>query len=133
MIKNKRFSNAINKVSQKDPPIWFMRQAGRYHSHYQDLRKKHSFVELCKQPELAAEVAMGPINDFDYDVQVYERLSFAGGRFTQHDHDGYAVPTGAVHMVPHGMKGPFAKMMLGKRSKGGLELGRHGVEFLPSM
>ena len=47
-----------------------MRQAGRYHSHYQDLRKKHSFVELCKQPELAAEVAMGPINDFDYDVAI---------------------------------------------------------------
>ena len=64
-----------------------------------------------------------------YDVQVYERLSFAGGRFTQHDHDGYAVPTGAVHMVPHGMKGPFAKMMFGKRSKGGLEMGRHGLEF----
>ena len=40
-----------------------------YHSHYQDLRK-HSFVELCKQPELAAEVAMGPINDFDYDVAI---------------------------------------------------------------
>ena len=70
MIKNKRFSNAINKVSQKVPPIWFMRQAGRYHSHYQGLRKKHSFVELCKQPELAAEVAMGPINDFDYDVAI---------------------------------------------------------------
>lgn len=68
-----------------------------------------------------------------YDVQVYERMSFAGGRFTQHDHDGYAVPTGAVHMVPHGMKGPFARMILGKRSKGGLDLGRHGVEFLPSM
>ena len=68
-----------------------------------------------------------------YDVQVFERLSFAGGRFTQHDHDGYAVPTGAVHMVPHGMKGPFSKMILGKRSKGGLDLGRHGVEFLPSL
>jgi len=70
MIKNKRFSNAINKVPQKVPPIWFMRQAGRYHSHYQGLRKKHSFVELCKEPELAAEVAMGPINDFDYDVAI---------------------------------------------------------------
>ena len=70
MIKNKRYSNAINKIPQKVPPIWFMRQAGRYHSHYQDLRKKHSFVELCKQPELAAEVAMGPINDFDYDVAI---------------------------------------------------------------
>ena len=70
MIKNKRFSNAIKKVPQKVPPIWFMRQPGRYHSHYQGLRKKHSFVELCKQPELAAEVAMGPINDFDYDVAI---------------------------------------------------------------
>ena len=70
MIKNKRFSNAINNVPQNIPPIWFMRQAGRYHSHYQGLRKKHSFVELCKEPELAAEVAMGPINDFDYDVAI---------------------------------------------------------------
>ena len=70
MIKNKRFSNAIKKVPQKVPPIWFMRQAGRYHSHYQGLRKKHSFVELCKEPQLAAEVAMGPIDDFDYDVAI---------------------------------------------------------------
>ena len=70
MIKNKRFSNAINNLPQNIPPIWFMRQAGRYHSHYQGLRKKHSFVELCKEPELAAEVAMGPVNDFDYDVAI---------------------------------------------------------------
>ncbi len=66
------------------------------------------------------------------DVSVYERMSFAGGRFTQHDHDGYQIPTGAVHMIPHGKKGPFANMILGKRRRGGLELGRHGVEFLPT-
>ena len=70
MIKNKKFSNAINNIPQSTPPIWFMRQAGRYHSHYQGLRKKYSFVELCKTPNLAAEVAMGPINDFDYDVAI---------------------------------------------------------------
>ena len=70
MIKNKKFSNAINNIPQSTPPIWFMRQAGRYHSHYQSLRKKHTFVELCKTPSLAAEVAMGPINDFDYDVAI---------------------------------------------------------------
>ena len=35
----------------------------------------------------------------DYDVTVYERMSFAGGRFTQHDHDGYQIPTAAVHML----------------------------------
>ena len=70
MIKNKKFSNAINNIPQSTPPIWFMRQAGRYHSHYQSLRRKYSFVELCKTPNLAAEVAMGPINDFDYDVAI---------------------------------------------------------------
>ena len=67
---NKKFYNAINRVPQPVPPIWFMRQAGRYHSHYQGLRKKYSFETLCKNPELAAEVACGPINDFDYDVAI---------------------------------------------------------------
>ena len=47
-----------------------MRQAGRYHKHYQSLRKKHSFEELCKKPELAAETALGPIEDFDFDVAI---------------------------------------------------------------
>ena len=67
---NKKFYNALNRVPQPVPPIWFMRQAGRYHSHYQGLRKKYSFEKLCKNPELAAEVACGPINDFDYDVAI---------------------------------------------------------------
>jgi uroporphyrinogen decarboxylase len=47
-----------------------MRQAGRYHRHYQALRAKHSFMDLCKRPELAAEVAYGPIADFDFDVSI---------------------------------------------------------------
>ncbi len=68
----------------------------------------------------------------NYDVTVYERMSFAGGRFTQHDHDGFQIPTGAVHMIPHGRRGPFAKLILGKRRRGGLELGRHGVDFIPT-
>ena len=67
---NERFQNALQKKSQKTPPIWFMRQAGRYHQHYQNLRKDHSFLELCRNPDLAAEVAMGPILDFDFDVSI---------------------------------------------------------------
>jgi uroporphyrinogen decarboxylase len=47
-----------------------MRQAGRYHSHYQALRARHSFIELCKNPELAAQVTLGPITDFDFDVAI---------------------------------------------------------------
>lgn len=67
---NAKFHNALKGVPQAVPPIWFMRQAGRYHSHYQNLRKSHSFMDLCKRPELAAEVALGPIEDFDYDVAI---------------------------------------------------------------
>jgi len=47
-----------------------MRQAGRYHSHYQSLKKNFSFEELCKSPHLAAETAMGPIEEFDFDVAI---------------------------------------------------------------
>ena len=69
-IHNKKFENALNGVAQAVPPIWFMRQAGRYHAHYQERRAKHSFMDLCKKPELAAEVALGPVEDFDFDVSI---------------------------------------------------------------
>lgn len=67
---NKRFQNALRGIAQSTPPIWFMRQAGRYHQHYQGLRQAHSFMELCKSPSLAAEVALGPVQDFDFDVAI---------------------------------------------------------------
>lgn len=69
-MANEKFQNAIKGVAQKVPPVWFMRQAGRYHQHYQNLKSKHTFMELCKSPELATEVAMGPIQDFDFDVAI---------------------------------------------------------------
>ena len=70
-MSNQLFQNAINQVPQNCPPIWFMRQAGRYHSHYQELKKKYTFEQLCKTPELAAETALGPIRDFDFDASIY--------------------------------------------------------------
>src|SRR6266576_6002958 len=69
-IGNARFQNALARREQSTPPIWLMRQAGRYHEHYQALRQKYSFMDLCKQPELAAEVAMGPVLDFDFDAAI---------------------------------------------------------------
>jgi uroporphyrinogen decarboxylase len=67
---NERFQLAVLGKAQKVPPIWFMRQAGRYHSHYRNLKEKYSFLELCKNPELAAEVALGPIKEFGFDVSI---------------------------------------------------------------
>jgi uroporphyrinogen decarboxylase len=69
-IGNFRFQNALARRAQSVPPIWLMRQAGRYHQHYQALRQKHSFMDLCKRPELAAEVALGPVLDFDFDAAI---------------------------------------------------------------
>jgi len=69
-IGSARFQNALARKTQRTPPIWLMRQAGRYHHHYQALRAKHSFMELCKQPELAAEVAYGPVMDFGFDAAI---------------------------------------------------------------
>lgn len=64
------FRRALAGGEQAVPPIWLMRQAGRYHRAYQALRERHGFEELCRQPELAAEVAMGPIRDFDFDAAI---------------------------------------------------------------
>jgi hypothetical protein len=54
-----------------------MRQAGRYHRHYQDLRREFSFMDLCKQPELAARVALGPVLDFDFDAAILLAICFS--------------------------------------------------------
>jgi uroporphyrinogen decarboxylase len=69
-MPNQKFQNAMQRIEQRTPPIWMMRQAGRYHKHYQALRAKHSFMELCKEPELAAEVAFGPVDEFGFDVAI---------------------------------------------------------------
>ncbi|MCB9091666.1 MAG: uroporphyrinogen decarboxylase [Halobacteriovoraceae bacterium] len=56
--------------NRKTVPTWFMRQAGRYHQHYQELKKKHDFMTLCKNPELACEVTLGPIQDFKFNAAI---------------------------------------------------------------
>jgi len=61
---------AIARRNAGRPPVWFMRQAGRYHAHYQALRARHDFIDLCKRPQLACEVTMGPIEDFGFDAAI---------------------------------------------------------------
>ncbi|MBC7395859.1 MAG: uroporphyrinogen decarboxylase [Bdellovibrionales bacterium] len=64
------YTNAVFKKNHGRPPVWMMRQAGRYHSHYQNMKRQNTFMELCKVPELACEVTMGPIRDFDFDAAI---------------------------------------------------------------
>lgn len=52
------------------PPLWLMRQAGRYLPSYNALRRRHSFLTLCHTPELIAEVALLPFSHFPFDAAI---------------------------------------------------------------
>src|SRR5207302_2045597 len=49
---------------------WFMRQAGRYMAEYRTVRKKHSLIEICKKPELAAEVTVTAVEALGVDAAI---------------------------------------------------------------
>lgn len=69
-ITNHKFLWALNRENQGRPPIWLMRQAGRYMPEYRAIRARHSFLEMCHQPELIMEVTQLPIRAFGMDAAI---------------------------------------------------------------
>ncbi len=64
------FLRACRREPTPYTPIWLMRQAGRYMKEYRALRKKYSFLEMCKNPELAAKVTLQPVEKFKLDAAI---------------------------------------------------------------
>src|SRR3954467_262677 len=64
------FLRACRREPTQYTPIWLMRQAGRYQPEYRALREKLSFIEMCKRPEVAAEVTMLPMRQLAVDAAI---------------------------------------------------------------
>ncbi|MDC1401073.1 uroporphyrinogen decarboxylase [Gammaproteobacteria bacterium] len=70
-MNNSPFLQALRREKNDIPPIWFMRQAGRYLPEYQKIRKNYkNFLDMCKEPRTCAELALQPIERFDLDASI---------------------------------------------------------------
>jgi uroporphyrinogen decarboxylase len=71
MIESSRFLKALYQQPVDRPPVWVLRQAGRYHPEFQALRAQcPNFMDFCKQPELACQATLIPINAFQFDAAI---------------------------------------------------------------
>ncbi len=69
-IKNDLFLRALKGETVDRPPVWMMRQAGRYLPEFMEIRKKYDFFTRCQTPELASEITVQPIRRFGMDAAI---------------------------------------------------------------
>ena len=68
---NPLFLKALKREQLSTPPIWYMRQAGRYMPEYRKIRSKFkNFLDMCKDPEVCCELALQPIEAFSLDAAI---------------------------------------------------------------
>lgn len=70
MIKNDLFLRALKGEEVSRPPVWMMRQAGRYLPEFIAIREKYDFFTRCQTPELASEITVQPIKRFGMDAAI---------------------------------------------------------------
>jgi len=70
MDPTERFLRACRRQPVDRPPIWIMRQAGRFMASYQAVRQRVSFMELCRSPELCTEVTLMPVDQLGVDAAI---------------------------------------------------------------
>ena len=70
MIKNDLFLRALKGETVPRPPVWMMRQAGRYLPEFMEIKNKYDFFTRCRTPELASEITVQPIRRFGMDAAI---------------------------------------------------------------
>ncbi|HEY2494254.1 MAG TPA: uroporphyrinogen decarboxylase [Paenibacillus sp.] len=70
MTYNDTFIRACFKQDVNHVPVWYMRQAGRYDPEYRKIKEKYSLLEICRQPELAAEISLMPVRKLGVDAAI---------------------------------------------------------------
>src|ERR1043166_232173 len=70
MHSRERFLAALRGDALDRPPVWLMRQAGRYLPGYRALRAEHSFWDVCQNPELSTRAALEPLDRYALDAAI---------------------------------------------------------------